>query len=444
MIHRYVDPVTVPAQPAAPPPASPARALLPLILPALVIGVGSSLLLIGVSEAAGLLEDVLWKTLPDALGVGPWSVAWILAVLTATGLAVGLVAWKVHGHAGPDPATTGLVDAPLPLGVVPGLLVVTGLALAGGVSLGPENPITAANIALAYWLGRRLAPGSPAQVWVALGAAGTVGALFGTPVAAVLILTESMVSAPRPATPTAPGERVPTLWDQLFAPLIAAGAGGVTSVMLSAPSFHLPLPPFSNPRWPDLIAALVISSAGAALALVAVCAFPYVHRAFHLLPHPVLALTLGGLVLGLLGALGGKLTLFKGLEEIGVLASDPGAYSAGSLLLMTVVKLAAVLVACGSGFRGGRIFPSVFVGVALGLAANALVPAVHPAVGVTCGVLGVLLAVTRQGWVSLFTAAILAPDPGLLPLLCVALLPAWLLVSGRPQMQLDDSGAPLR
>ncbi|MFD3548666.1 ion channel protein [Streptomyces sp. NPDC058655] len=436
--------MTAPAQPAAPPPASPARALLPLVLPALVIGVGSSLLLTGVSEAADLLKDVLWDTLPHAIGVGPWSVAWMLAVLTATGVAVGLVVWKVHGHAGPDPATTGLVDAPLPPGVVPGLLLATGISLAGGVSLGPENPITAANIALAFWLGRRFMPACPAQVWVGLGGAGTVGALFGTPVAAVLILTETIAAAPRPAPGAAPGERPPSLWDQLFAPLVAAGAGGVTSRLLDAPVFGLPLPPFEGPHWPDLIAAFVISAAAAALALTAVCAFPYVHRVFHLLPHPVLALTLGGVVLGLLGALGGKLTLFKGLEEIGELASDPGAYSAGALILMTVVKLAAVLVACGSGYRGGRIFPSVFAGVALGFAAAALVPAVHPAVAVTCGVLGVLLAVTRQGWVSLFTAAILAPDPGLLPLLCVALLPAWLLVSGRPQMQLDGAGVPLR
>ncbi|QEU82018.1 ion channel protein [Streptomyces subrutilus] len=435
--------MTAPAPSVTPPPASPARALLPFVLPALVIGVGSSLLLIGVSEAADLLKNVLWQTLPDAIGVGRWSVAWMLAVLTATGVAVGLVVWKVYGHAGPDPATTGLVDAPLPPGVVPGLLLATALALAGGVSLGPENPITAANIALAYWLGRRLSPGSPATVWVALGAAGTVGALFGTPIAAVLILTESMVSAPRPV-PAVPGGRAPTLWDQLFAPLIAAGAGGLTSSLLAAPAFGLPLPPFSHPRWPDLVAALVIATAGAAVALVAVYAFPYVHRFFHLLPHPVLALSLGGVVLGLLGALGGRLTLFKGLEEIGELASDVAAYSAGSLALMCVVKLAAVLVACGSGFRGGRIFPSVFAGVALGFTATALVPSVHPAVAVTCGVLGVLLAVTRQGWVSLFTAAILAPDPGLLPLLCVALLPAWLLVSGRPQMQLDGTGAPLR
>ncbi|OKK22254.1 ion channel protein [Streptomyces sp. CB00455] len=435
--------MTAPAQPVAAPRPSPARALLPLVLPALVIGVGSSLLLYGVSEVADLLKNVLWQTLPDAIGVGRWSVAWILAVLTATGLAVGIVVGKVHGHAGPDPATTGLVDAPLAPAVVPGLLLATALSLAGGVSLGPENPITAVNIALACWLGRRISSARPPQVWVALGAAGTVGALFGTPVAAVLILTESIAAAPRQG-PAVPGGRAPTLWDQLFAPLIAAGAGGLTSTLVAAPVFGLSLPRLVGPHWPDLLAALVIATAAAALGMAGVYAFPHVHRLFRLLPHPVLALTLGGVVLGLLGALGGRLTLFKGLEQIGELAADPGAYSAGSLALMSVVKLAAVLVACGSGFRGGRIFPSVFVGVAFGLAAHALVPGVQPAVGVTCGVLGVLLAVTRQGWVSLFTAAILAPDPGLLPLLSVALLPGWLLVTGRPQMQLDDAGAPLR
>ena len=63
---------------------------------------------------------------------------------------------------------------------------------------------------------------------------------------------------------------------------------------------------------------------------------------------------------------------------------------------------------------------------------------------VACAVLGVLLAVTRQGWLSLFTAAVLAGDAAVLPLLCVASLPGWLLVTGRPQMQLHGDGTPLR
>ena len=61
-------------------------------------------------------------------------------------------------------------------------------------------------------------------------------------------------------------------------------------------------------------------------------------------------------------------------------------------------------------------------------------------VGVSAGVLGLLLAVTRQGWVSLFVAAVLVASPGMLALLCLASLPAWLLVTGRPHMQLRPDG----
>lgn len=419
-----------PSAPAAPS----GRTLLPLILPSLVVGVVASLVLLGVSELAEQLKDVLWQTLPDALGIGGHSSVWMIVMLTATGLAVGLAVRQVYGHGGPDPATTGLVDPPLAPGVVPGLLLVTALALAGGVSLGPENPITAANIALAHWLGRKAAPAAPAALWVPLAAAGTIGALFGTPVAAALILTETFATRPGPGS----------LWDKLFGPLVAAGAGGLTTVLISHPTFDLSLPDHPGARWADALAALVIAPAAAALAMAAVYAFPYVHTAFRRIGSPVLALTLGGLLLGLLGALGGYLTLFKGLDEVKTLAADPDGWSAGQFALMAGVKTVALVIAAACGFRGGRIFPAVFVGVALGLCAHALVPAVHPTVGVVCGVLGILLAVTRQGWLSLFTAAVLAADPNLLPLLCVASLPAWLLVTGRPQMQLGPDGRALR
>jgi cytoskeletal protein RodZ len=63
---------------------------------------------------------------------------------------------------------------------------------------------------------------------------------------------------------------------------------------------------------------------------------------------------------------------------------------------------------------------------------------------VVCAVLGVLLAVTRQGWISLFTAAVLVAQPGVLPLLVLASVPAWLIVTGRPQMQLRADGSSIR
>ncbi|WP_406338666.1 ion channel protein [Streptomyces sp. NBC_01620] len=412
-----------------------ARRLLPLIVPALVVGVASALILLGISLLAEQLQDVLWETLPQALSIGGYSSLWMIVMLTATGLAIGLVIRTVHGHAGPDPATTGLVDPPMPPDVIPGLLVVTVLALAGGVSLGPENPITAANIALAFWLGGRVAPQTPAALWIALASAGTIGALFGTPIAAALILSESLA-----ADGGAPG----ALWDRLFGPLAAGAAGALTMSLLAHPDFGLSLPPYPGPRWGDLLPSVVITSAAALLGLAAVYAFPYAHRAFRTLRHPVLMLTCGGLLLGLLGALGGHLTLFKGLDEVKELSADPNGWSAGQFAAMAVVKTAALVTATACGFRGGRIFPAVFVGVALGLCAHAAVDAVPPTLAVPSAVLGVLLAITRQGWLSLFTAAVLVSDAAVLPLLCVASLPGWLLVTGRPQMQLHGDGTPLR
>ncbi|MEU0371525.1 ion channel protein [Streptomyces sp. NPDC006283] len=400
-----------------------ARALLPLVLPALLIGVGSSLVLSGISWVAERLEHWLWGTLPNGLGVSGTSAGWTLAMLTAAGLAAGLIVWKFPGHTGPDPATRGLVDPPLPVGILPGVLLAAVVTLAGGVSLGPENPITSINVALAYALGMKFMPRAPGNAWVSLAVAGTVGALFGTPVAAALILSEASGGPdPRP------------LWDRLFAPVFAAGAGSLTTVLTATPALTVHSTPYPGPRLIDAVSAMVIASAAAVVALAAVYVFPHVHRGFHRLGHPVLMLTAGGLVLGALGVLGGQLTLFKGLDQMRELTADPGAHSAGNLLLLALVKLAALVVAACCGFQGGRIFPAVFIGVALGMFAHALVTAVPMPVAIAAAVLGVLLATTRQGWLSLFVAAVLAADVHLLPLLCVAALPAWFVVTGRPEM----------
>ncbi|MFE1378859.1 ion channel protein [Streptomyces sp. NPDC058740] len=414
-------------------PAAPHRILLPQILPALVVGVGSALLFLGVSALADRLQHVLWHTLPDALGIGNYSSLWMITMLTATGIAVGLVVWKVYGHAGSDPAEGGLGGPPIAPSVVPGLLVASTLALAGGVSLGPENPTIVAAVALAFWLGTKALPAVPGALWVSLATAATFGALFGTPVAAALVLSEAMVRQPGAAS----------LWDRLFAPLVAAGAGAMTTQLLSDPSFDMGLPPLDHPGFGDLVAALVIATLGAVFGLLPCYVFPYVHRAFERLRHPMVMLPLGGLLLGLLGALGGHLTLFKGLAETKELAQNIGVFGSGELAKMAVVKTAALLIAAASGFRGGRVFPAVFIGAAFGLCAQALVPEVHPAVAVSAGVLGVLLATTRQGWVSLFVGAVLASSPSMLAVLCIALLPAWLVVTGRPALELDEHGESL-
>jgi H+/Cl- antiporter ClcA len=399
-----------------------------MVIPSLVIGIFSSVLLLGVSRLAGWISSVLWTDIPQALGVSGSSAFWTVLMLTLTGVAVGLIVWKVPGHAGPDPATTGLVEKPIPPAVLPGLLAALILMLAGGVSLGPENPIMAVDVGIVFAVGARLIPAVGAVAWIALASSGMIGAMFGTPIAAALLLSES-----------APGDPHQPLWDRLFAPMVAAGAGALTSDLLSggALSMSVPLPPYSGVRLEHLVIAMVIAAIAAGLGLATIYVFRRAHPVFHRIDNPLLMVTAGGVVLGVLGAVGGPITLFKGLDQMKELAQTASQYTPASMALVTLVKVAALVVAATCGFRGGRIFPSVFIGVALGLFLNLLVPSVPPALAVSSALLGLLLATTRQGWLSLFMAVVVVPDITLIPVMTIAMLPAWLLVTGRPQMQLQ-------
>jgi H+/Cl- antiporter ClcA len=244
-----------------------------------IIGVLSALILAALNEVAGLLEHALWDLAPTALGVPDGSRWWIFLVLTLTGAAVGLVVWKVPGHGGQDSATTDLTAPPLPVSMLPSLTLAVVLSLAGGVSLGPENPIIAINVALAIALVARLWPKVPTQLVMAIAAAATVGALFGTPVAAALIFTGVMAAAPGGGA----------LWDKLFLPLVAAGAGSITMKLLGASTLEFSLPAYGTPRAIDLLTGAVIASACLLIAMLAVLALPPAHRFFHRLRNPLVS-----------------------------------------------------------------------------------------------------------------------------------------------------------
>lgn len=402
----------------------PARRLLPIVLPAILVGIGSSLAYLGLNVIANQLEDVLWDTLPTALGLSGEAPLWILLMLTVSGAAVGLIVTFVPGHAGPDPATIELAAPPMPLAVLPGLALALVVMLAGGVSLGPENPILAVTIGLAVAIGLRFLPDTRAAMWASLAFAATIGAMFGTPIAAALLLTESMASS---------GTDEP-IWDRLFGPLVAATAGAIMTDLASGESFVLAVAPYPGAQPFDLASSALIATGAALLGLAAIYLFPRAHALFRRLGTPLVTLTVGGFILGILGVVGGPITLFKGLTQMKTLTEEADAYTALTLLGFGLIKLGAMVVASTSGFRGGRIFPSVFAAVALGLAVSAAFPTVPQALAVGAATVGLLVAVARSGWLALFMAALMVGDATLLPILLVAVLPAWLLVTGRPEM----------
>ncbi|QED69412.1 ion channel protein [Escherichia coli] len=402
-----------------------ARTMLLLSLPAVAIGIASSLILIVVMKIASVLQNLLWQRLPGTLGIARDSPLWIIGVLTLTGIAVGLVIRFSRGHAGPDPACEPLIGAPVPPSALPGLIVALILGLAGGVSLGPEHPIMTVNIALAVAIGARLLPRVNRMEWTILASAGTIGALFGTPVAAALIFSQTLNGS----------SEVP-LWDRLFAPLMAAAAGALTTGLFFHPHFSLPIAHYGQMEMTDILSGAIVAAIAIAAGMVAVWCLPRLHAMMHQMKNPVLVLGIGGFILGILGVIGGPVSLFKGLDEMQQMVANQ-AFSTSDYFLLAVIKLAALVVAAASGFRGGRIFPAVFVGVALGLMLHEHVPAVPAAITVSCAILGIVLVVTRDGWLSLFMAAVVVPNTTLLPLLCIVMLPAWLLLAGKPMMMVN-------
>ncbi|WP_096836933.1 ion channel protein [Escherichia coli] len=402
-----------------------ARTMLLLSLPAVAIGIASSLILIVVMKIASVLQNLLWQRLPGTLGIAQDSPLWIIGVLTLTGIAVGLVIRFSQGHAGPDPACEPLIGAPVPPSALPGLIVALILGLAGGVSLGPEHPIMTVNIALAVAIGARLLPRVNRMEWTILASAGTIGALFGTPVAAALIFSQTLNGS----------SEVP-LWDRLFAPLMAAAAGALTTGLFFHPHFLLPIAHYGQMEMTDILSGAIVAAIAIAAGMVAVWCLPRLHAMMNQMKNPVLVLGIGGFILGILGVIGGPVSLFKGLDEMQQMVANQ-AFSTSDYFLLAVIKLAALVVAAASGFRGGRIFPAVFVGVALGLMLHEHVPAVPAAITVSCAILGIVLVVTRDGWLSLFMAAVVVPNTTLLPLLCIVMLPAWLLLAGKPMMMVN-------
>lgn len=405
--------------------APPVGTLLRLSIPAILVGVVSALSLFAVEEAAHLLEHLLWEALPVAWGVDPASGWWIFGVLAVTGLLIGLILTYVPGHGGHDSATVQLIAPPIALAAVPGLVVVTVLALAGGVSLGPEGPIIAINTAVLIALVARLWPGVGVELVMMLTIAGTIGALFGTPVAAILILTGVAAAAGSGGG----------LWDRLFLPLASAGAGTVTMRMLAGSPFGLgDIPPLGTPELSQVLAGTAVACGTAAVVVAGAFLFRPLHAAFRRLGRPLVYTTLGGLILGGLGALGGPLTLFKGGPQAADIVRNAEDYTALQLAVIVAIKLAALLIAATAGFRGGRIFPAAFIGVVAGLLGHVLLPVVPLGLALACGVLGAVIAECRDGWIALFIAVAVVGDITVLPVLCLVLLPVWLLVCRAPVM----------
>jgi chloride channel protein, CIC family len=419
------------------------KGYLGLLILAAALGVPVSAAAYGFLQLVGYLQGEVFTHLPSGLGfhgAPPW---WPLPLLAVAGLLVAPVIRFLPGKGGHSPADgfKSGEGAPTPA-QLPGVLLAALATLTFGVVLGPEAPLIALGgglSVLAVRLAKRDMPARATAVVAAAGSFAAISTLLGSPIVGAFLLME------------ASGLGGPMLGVVLLPGLLASGVGALIFVGLDALtglgtfSLSIPgLPHFARPDIAEFGYALVVGVAaaivGTAIRRLALLIRPHVERRILLLT-PVVGLLVAGLAIAYHEGTGKSSSdvLFSGQSALGPLVTNAASYSVGALLLLLVCKGLAYGASLSS-FRGGPVFPSLFLGAAGGLALSHL-PGLPLVPGVAMGIGAMSAVMLRLPLTSVLLATLLLFSDGLAvtPLVIVAVVVAY-VVSAR--LAPDPSPAP--
>jgi H+/Cl- antiporter ClcA len=398
------------------------RTYLALLLAAAGVGVVLALATLAFLGAYSGLHRLVWEALPDALGVDahPW---FALAVTTLGGLAVGLLLLVVPGGGGPGPAEGhGLGIEPAPPSHAAGMVVVSLVSLTAGASLGPEAALLTISIAVGTMLAARARRPELGRVFAMSGVGSLLSGLLGSPLAPAVMTLEVAKITGR------------NLYAFLAPVLVASAIGLLTfDAILNGPLLEIDFPAYADVELAHVLEALAVAAAGALLGLVTIAAFRFVRRLFQRVESRVVKATLGGFAIGLVALVAGEETLFSGEHELEVLLADPAAYGFGALLLILGGKIVAFAISLECGFRGGRIFPVLFIGATVGFAATSAFDSIPLAVAVASGMAGAAVALIRLPIFVVLLVAFFA-SPATIPLIVLAAVVGYVLTFDRPEL----------
>ncbi|WP_321936635.1 chloride channel protein [Paraburkholderia sp. J8-2] len=296
--------------------------------------------------------------------LGPW----VIAVPVAGGLIVGMMARfgseKIRGHGIPE-AIEAILFGKSKMSPKVAVLkpLSSGIVIGSGGPFGAEGPIIMTGGALGSLLAQcvRVTAAERKTLLVA-GAAAGMTAVFGTPVAAVLLAVELLLFEWRPRS---------------FLPvaLACAVAGFARSVFFgTAPLFPMQtLPPHAVALFSCVVAGLL---AGALASGLSAALYKVEDLFGHLPLHWSWWPAIGGLVVGIGGFIEPR-ALGVGYDVIGDLLHQHIVLQVAIAIL--VVKAVIWVVALGSGTSGGVLAPLLMLGAGLGSVLSHVLPGSDPA-----------------------------------------------------------------
>ncbi|MFI5615122.1 chloride channel protein [Amycolatopsis sp. NPDC051903] len=402
-----------------------------LLVLAAVIGVPISAAAYFFLQLIDAVQRWVYTDLPHAFGFAAPPLWWPVPLLAISGVLVGAAVRYLPGGGG-HPPTKGFTPGQQPMpSELPGVLFAALATLGLGAVLGPEAPLIALGAGLGVCAVRLARPDAPQQALAVVAATGSFAAistLLGSPILGAFLLME------------ASGIGGAAMGLVLLPGLLAAGIGtllfiGLDSLTgLGPASLALPqLPPFAHPDVVQFGWALVIGGAaalvGTGVRRLALLLKPHVDRRI-MLVTPVAGLAVAGLAVAYT-ATGGKLSdvLFSGQAALPALLANSAQYTVPGLVLLVACKALAYGVSL-SAFRGGPIFPSMFLGAAGGIALSHL-PGLPLVAGVAMGIGAMCVVLLRLPLTSVLLATLLLSSDGLavMPLVIVAVVVAHVLAA---------------
>jgi H+/Cl- antiporter ClcA len=416
-------------------------------------GPGEYLRLVALSAAIGLpaalvaalflalsheLEHWLWDDLPDALGRS--SPPWYLVVgLPVAGALVVVIARRFLPGDGGHTPLHGLSMAPTPLANAAGVALAALGTLGFGAVLGPEAPVIALGSVVGMVATRVVTLDQRSTaVMATAGSFAAVSALFGGPLVAGIVLVEF-------------GSAVGTITIAALLPGFVAAAVGYLVFLgfgdwggLDAPGLLVPdLQPYQGTHLDDLALAVAVGFVVAVLAAGVRRLAAAVDGLGGRLGMPGLLLA-GGLAVGLVAQIGHLLgadpqdVLFSGQSSVPVVVAED---SVKIVVVLVVAKAVGYAVSLGCGFRGGPVFPAMFLGV--GLASLGVVWFdVSPTFAIAVGAAAGMAAQTRLVVSSLLFAALLVGTAGTETIsgAVLAVVAAWLTTAALERRRRESDG----
>ena len=415
------------------------RAYLRLLAVAAVLGVPVSAVAWGFLALVSKLQHWLYDSLPAGLGLGAAPVWWPFLLLAVGGVLTAAAIRFLPGTGGHSPADGFHAGGHAAPREILGIALAALATLGFGAVLGPEAPLIALGGGLAALVvsrGRARATPQVENVVAASGSFAAISTLLGSPIVGAFLLMEA----------TGLGG---TMLELVLLPgLLAAGVGALIFVGLGiwsglgTFSLAIPnLPHFARPDLPEFGWAIVIGLAAAVLSIGvrrAALALRGVTDRRALVWTPAVGLFVAGtaVLFEQVTGKGSDKVLFSGQSAIGPFVRQNASYAIGALLLLLAMKTLAYSASL-SCFRGGPIFPAIFIG-AVGGAAVAHLPGLPlvPAVGMGMGAMTV--GMLRLPLTSVLLACLLLFSDGvaIMPLVIVSVVVSYVLA-----MRLDPPPA---